>query len=105
MDVRWEVRVERRANGELKQLPHAARREAVSAILDPCEDPFPTGVVKLQGYASAYRIRIYHDQYRIVYRVYERKRRIDVLRIRPRSTAYSEMKGGSPRSTPSAASP
>ena len=42
MDIPWTVRVERRVNRELKQLPDAVRREAIRTIADLAEDPFPT---------------------------------------------------------------
>ena len=57
-------------------------------LRDLAEDPFPEGSKELQGHRGLYRIRCCGGDYRIIYRVSEKQRKVIVQRIRPRSSAY-----------------
>jgi mRNA-degrading endonuclease RelE of RelBE toxin-antitoxin system len=63
--------------------------EALEAIADLEEDPFPMGSIPLRGYTNLYRLRFYRDRFRLVYTVSEKQRRVIVERVRPRATAYT----------------
>jgi mRNA-degrading endonuclease RelE of RelBE toxin-antitoxin system len=84
----WAVSLHRSARRELAALDDSARLDALDAISDLEEDPFPIGSIALRGYTNLYRVRFYRDQFRLVYTVSEKQRRVVVERVRPRSTAY-----------------
>lgn len=49
-------------------------------------DPRPSGVKKLRGYDSTYRVRV--GNYRIIYEVNDRTQQISILWIADRKDAY-----------------
>ena len=49
-------------------------------------DPRPSGVVKLEGATDLWRIRV--GQWRVVYRISDRNRLVDVVAVRHRSDVY-----------------
>jgi len=57
--------------------------QAVSALAD---HPFPSGVRKLRGSQSTYRLRV--GECRVVYEVFEKGRVITIIRVRHRKDAY-----------------
>ena len=76
----------RSARKELQNLdPQVARRilKQVEALVT---DPRPSGVVKLEGATDFWRIRV--GQWRVVYRISDRERLVDVMAVRHRSDAY-----------------
>jgi mRNA interferase RelE/StbE len=76
----------RSARKELQNLdPQVARRilKQVEALV---QDPRPSGVVKLEGAADLWRIRV--GQWRVVYRISDRDRLVDVIAVRHRSDVY-----------------
>jgi mRNA-degrading endonuclease RelE of RelBE toxin-antitoxin system len=62
--------------------------EAAQAIQYLAEDPLPEGSVELHGHPKVYRIRCCRGSYSIVYRVSAKQRKVIVLRVRPRASAY-----------------
>ena len=88
MDTEWKVNFLPSASSELDQLNDSVREQAIQSIADLAEDPFPAGYIPLRGHHHLYRIRFYRDQYRVIYRVSEVERRVLILRIRRRGTAY-----------------
>jgi mRNA interferase RelE/StbE len=88
MDTGWKVNLLPSASRELDQLDDSVREQAIQCIVDLAEDPFPAGSIPLRGHQHVYRIRFYRDQYRVVYRISEVKRRVLVLRVRRRGIAY-----------------
>ena len=76
----------RSARKELQNLdPQVARRilKQVEALVN---DPRPSGVVKLEGATDLWRIRV--GQWRVVYRISDRERLVDVVAVRHRGDAY-----------------
>jgi mRNA interferase RelE/StbE len=76
----------RSARKELQNLdPQIARRilKQVEALVT---NPRPSGVVKLEGSTDLWRIRI--GEWRVVYRISDRDRLVDVIAVRHRSDAY-----------------
>lgn len=76
----------RSARKELQNLdPQVARRilKHVEALVN---DPRPSGAVKLEGATDLWRIRVGH--WRVVYRISDRERLVDVIAVRHRSDAY-----------------
>jgi len=82
----YKVTFARSARRELGELPRGlavrifARFEALS------ENPRPHGCLKLQGPSRLWRIRV--GEYRVVYRIDDNDRIVDITVIRHRSEAY-----------------
>ena len=85
------------AERDLHRLDDGPRRDAIELIADLGENPALVPAIELSGHPGVWRARFHHDRCRIVYRITKAQRRILVIRIRPRATAYDGMKrkGGS----------
>ncbi len=88
MGIEWKIEFTPLARRHLDELEDRVRIEAMQAIVDLREDPFPPGHVQLRGYRDVYRIRFYRDQYRMIYRVSEKRGTVLIWRVRPRGRAY-----------------
>ena len=71
---------------EFRKLPLAIQQKAVPLIDKLCDNPRPSGVVKLQGDKSLYRVRV--GDYRIIYEIDDIERCIRVMRVRHRRDVY-----------------
>jgi len=87
-DGEWRVSIRPSAEHQIDELDDSVRREAIAVITDLKDDPFPSGSVPLRGYRDLYRVRFYRDQFRIVYSVSSRSRRVIIERVRRRGNAY-----------------
>jgi mRNA interferase RelE/StbE len=76
----------KRANRELGSLGSSIKDRIVSRLEELGEDPFPRGIVKLQGRGGVYRIRV--GDYRILYEVFTSDRLVLVEKIDRRSRVY-----------------
>ena len=76
----------RSARKEFEKLdePHCSR--VLSRIRGLSQNPRPEGCRKLLGAADLWRIRI--GEYRVIYRIEEGRKEVDVIVVRHRSTAY-----------------
>jgi len=91
--IRWTVELRPVARRELRLLDDGPKRDAAALIADLTEDPMQVAAREMRHYQNTWKARFYHDQYRIIYRIARAQRRIVVIRIRPRGTAYEGMKG------------
>lgn len=87
-DGGWRVSIRPSADREIDELDDSVRRDAIAVITDLKDDPFPFGSVLLRGYRDLYRVRFYREQFRIVYSVSVRSRKVVIERVRRRGTAY-----------------
>jgi mRNA interferase RelE/StbE len=71
---------------EYEDLPEAVQRRVRAAVDALAVDPRPRGTMKLRGAADLFRIRV--GDYRVIFRVSDRERLIDVTHIRHRREAY-----------------
>ena len=71
---------------ELKRLDYLIIPRIIEAVEALSSQPFPSGVVKLQGSQHTYRIRV--GDYRVIYDFYETVLVIEVIRVRHRKDAY-----------------
>lgn len=71
---------------QLQRLPRVVFATALNEIIGLADDPRPTGVTKLVGSGSDYRVRI--GEYRIVYELDDAQGIVTVLRVAKRSDAY-----------------
>ena len=76
----------RSARKELQNLDPQVARRIIKQVEALVTDPRPTGVVKLEGAADLWRIRV--GQWRVVYRISDRDRLVDVVAVRHRSDVY-----------------
>jgi len=74
------------AEKELRKLPKDIFLKVDSVILALRETPRPANCKKLQGFTDTYRIRT--GNYRILYRIEDKKLIISVIRIADRKDAY-----------------
>ncbi len=71
---------------QLQRLPRTVFAAALDKIVELADDPRPTGIKKLVGSDSDYRVRI--GEYRIVYEVDDINGVVTVLTVAKRSDAY-----------------
>ena len=82
----YSVVLARSASKELRSLDLPVALRLLKRIEALVQNPRPTGVVKLEGATDLWRIRV--GEWRIVYRVADRERLIDVVAVRHRRDAY-----------------
>ena len=92
MESLWNVRLTPHAKRQFRQLDGDVKLEASEALGELQEEPFPFDVIPMEGYTDLYRVRFYGNQYRIVYQVLQRNRKIVVVSIGPRGTVYAKFK-------------
>ena len=71
---------------ELKRLDRKIIPRIISVVESLANNPFPSGVRKLQGAEKTYRIR--SGNYRVIYEVIQERIVIVIVRIRHRKDAY-----------------
>ena len=74
---------------DLRRIPQSIVRAIQDRIAALSENPFPSGVESIEGYAHHYRIRM--GNYRIVYEVAATVRIITIVRIGHRKDVYKKM--------------
>ena len=77
----------RSAERDLHTLPQIVQQRAMQSIDALATAPRPAGVEKIVGTADLWRIRV--GDYRIIYRIDDRERLIDVTHIRHRKDVYA----------------
>ncbi len=72
---------------------HGLTVNLVNRILETIEslatEPFPSGVVKLEGSDKTFRIRV--GEYRVIYKFTSTEKLIEVLRVRHRRDVYRKL--------------
>ncbi|HEX9433441.1 MAG TPA: type II toxin-antitoxin system RelE/ParE family toxin [Burkholderiales bacterium] len=76
----------RSARKELQNLDPQVARRIVRVIEALINNPRPSGVVKLEGAIDLWRVRV--GEWRVVYRISDRERLVDVIAVRRRRDAY-----------------
>ena len=71
---------------ELKRIDHQVVPRIITAVESLSSNPFPSGVKKLHGSESTYRIRV--GNYRIIYEVYSNHLIVEIIRVRHRKNVY-----------------
>lgn len=82
----YALTIARSASRDLESLPADVVARVDRKILALKIDPRPPGVKKLKGEADLWRVRI--GDYRVIYSIDDRRRVVDIVRIRHRSKAY-----------------
>lgn len=79
---------------DMAKLPHDVRQRCDLAITQIVEDPFGVAAKKLGGYGQLYRYRL--GDYRLVYCVFQRERKITFLLVAHRKDVYRYLKNMCP---------
>lgn len=82
----YAVTFARSARKELQALQHDLAARILAVIEELAEEPRPAGCRKLRNSKDLWRIRI--GDHRVVYRVDDRERTVDVVIVRHRSDVY-----------------
>ncbi|MGC1274568.1 MAG: type II toxin-antitoxin system RelE/ParE family toxin [Planctomycetaceae bacterium] len=82
----YEIVFTRAARKELESLDASFVARIFEKIIALARGPRPRGVKKLQGSETLYRLRI--GDYRVVYEVDDKARRVDINAVRHRRDAY-----------------
>lgn len=82
----YEILLERRAEKDLKKLPSVLFQRIIEKIQPLAENPKPQGSRKITGSKNDWRIRI--GDYRAIYEINEREKRVKIMLIRHRREAY-----------------
>lgn len=82
----YQLEIKRRAEKEISDLPPKIRRQVLRKILALEEQPRPYNSIPLQGEEDAFRVR--SGDYRILYRIDERAKKVNVFRVRHRKEVY-----------------
>lgn len=82
----YSVEFARSARKELEALDPRVADRIIKRIESLVYDPRPTGVVKLKGAVDQWRIRI--GEWRVVYRIDDRGKLIDISAVRHRREVY-----------------
>lgn len=76
----------RSARKELQAMDHAIAVRILKRVETLAMEPRPGGVKKLEGATDLWRIRV--GDWRVVYRISDRERLIDIIALRHRRDAY-----------------
>jgi len=76
----------RSARKELQNLDPPVARRILKQIEALVANPRPSGVAKLEGANDLWRVRV--GEWRVVYRILDRERLVDVVAVRHRRDAY-----------------
>ncbi len=82
----YQVTFARSARRELEELDFLIVPRILARIEGLAQTPRPSGARKLRGQQNLWRVRV--GDYRVVYSVDDRRRVVDVVRIRHRREAY-----------------
>lgn len=82
----YRIEWKRSAEKELRRLPKGMIGRVVSAVTSLAKHPYPSGIRKLVGSHSSYRLRV--GEYRVIYTVEEDRLIIEVVRIGHRREVY-----------------
>ena len=82
----YSVEFARSARKEIEALDPQVADRIIKRIESLVYDPRPTGVVKLKGTVDQWRIRI--GEWRVVYRIDDREKLIDISAVRHRREVY-----------------
>jgi mRNA interferase RelE/StbE len=81
----YDIFLKRSAEQELLGLPAKIHDKAIEGIISLKENPRPAGVIRLQG-REGYRLRV--GDYRILYLVDDREKKIEIFSVAHRKEVY-----------------
>jgi len=88
--VIYQIEFTKGALKQLKKLPTDMKERIDSKILELADEPRPSGVKKLEGNDSLYRIRV--NDYRVIYQIQDDVLLVTVVKAGHRREIYREVK-------------
>ncbi len=82
----YRVFIERNAEKNFKKTPKEIKKKIIAAAVELKNNPRPLNVRKISDSENYYRIKI--GDYRIIYEIDEKRKKINIFRIRHRKEAY-----------------
>ena len=82
----YRVFIERNAEKNFKKTPKKIKKKIIAVAIGLKNNPKPLSVRKISDSENYYRIRI--GDYRIIYEIDEKRKKINIFRIRHRKGAY-----------------
>ncbi len=82
----YEIVIEKRAERDIKRLPAGLLQKLVPSIKRLRNNPRPANSKKITGSTSDYRIRI--GDYRVIYEICSKSRKVKIFRVRHRKEVY-----------------
>lgn len=87
----WSIRIKPSADAEVRRLPHGPQLAFRNVLLEIAEDPLHVaGMRAFRGFRDAYIVNFYVS-YRVVYRVFRRARRVEIVTAAHREVVYRGM--------------
>lgn len=82
----YKLKIKRAAENDLRRLPRTIFQRINFHILALQDNPYSSGVKKLQGNLVGWRIRV--SNYRVVYTIDKETQMVTILRVRHRRDVY-----------------
>ena len=82
----YSIEIARSARKEIQALDSPIANRIIKRIEALIKNPRPTGVAKLEGSTDLWRIRV--GEWRVVYRIDDRKQLVDISAVRHRREVY-----------------
>ena len=82
----YQILIEKGAEKDLKKLSKEIQEKIIETILNLKNNSRPLGVRKISDSDDYYRLRA--GDYRIIYEINDKKKKINIFRIRHRKEAY-----------------
>jgi mRNA-degrading endonuclease RelE of RelBE toxin-antitoxin system len=88
----WRLTLTKRAERQYEVLDEDVQADAVEAMAELIEEPFPPGSIAMAGYKNRHRVRFHKERYRLVYDAFPASRKLVVVAMGPRATIYRGMR-------------
>ena len=85
----YEIFIEKKAEKDLRKLPKNYQNKIIQKILNLKDNPKSTESRKITSSENYYRIKV--GDYRIIYEINYKEKRINIFRIRHRKEAYRNL--------------
>lgn len=82
----YKVSIKNSALKEIQRIPKDFRLKIIEVIDSLAANPRPSGVKKLENFQDSYRVRV--GQYRIVYKIEDRRLIVEVVKVGNRKEVY-----------------
>jgi mRNA interferase RelE/StbE len=85
----YEIFIEKKAEKDLRRLPKNYQNKIIQKILNLKDNPKPIEARKITSSENYYRVRA--GDYRIIYEINYKEKRINIFRVRHRKEAYRNL--------------
>jgi len=85
----YEIFIEKKAEKDLRRLPKNYQNKIIQKILNLKDNPKPIEARKITSSENYYRIKV--GDYRIIYEINYKEKRINIFRVRHRKEAYRNL--------------